>query len=83
LLAVGRTIGARFPAVARTYLFPNTSRPASLHLHSSPVGAEISFPRKGGRSVILILHERISLVKDAWSSTSTWCLARKHIYLYV
>jgi hypothetical protein len=65
LLAIGLTIGPRYPAVARTYLFPNTSRAASLHLDSYPVGAEISFPRKGGRSVILILHERISVVKDA------------------
>lgn len=34
MLAIGRTIGALFPAAEKTYLFSNTSRRASLHLDS-------------------------------------------------
>jgi hypothetical protein len=83
LLTIGWTIGARFPAAAKTYLFSNTSRPACLHLDPYPVGAENCFPgKKAAEAWFWSLNERIAVVNYAWSSTPTWCVEQRHIYLY-
>jgi hypothetical protein len=81
-LAIGRTIEARSSAAARTYLFSNTSRPASFLVGSNQwVPRTLSWEnwRKRGS---YHPNERISVVRVLWSGTSIWCLARIHFYLY-